>query len=185
MLTSEMQRPRIAAALQALALILAIIGISVCAKTATSVTMTISQLNLSFKAYTFGNTQLVLGLTPYVPLPPIPDMKFNGACPAESNCPSFDPNNPSICLPSQSWSMVIVNQVFASFAIILQAATPIGLFLGKGSRNLYQGLSVCALIFLAVCAATLVQVPLRLIGECASFDLFVNVGFVVGYEVGG
>lgn len=179
-----MQRPRIAAALQALALILAIIGISVCAKTATSLTMTISHLNLSYKAYTFGNTQLVFGLPPNVPLPPapIPDMKFNGACPAESNCPSFDPNNPSICLPSQSWSMVIVNQVFASFAIILQAATPIGLFLGKGSRNLYQGLSVCALIFLAVCAATLVQVPLRLMGECASLDLIV---FVVGYEVGG
>jgi hypothetical protein len=183
-----MQRPRIAAALQALALILAIIGISVCAKTATSVT--ISQLNLSFKPFTFGNTQLAVGWPPNVPPPstPIPDIKFNGACPAESNCPSLngplggDPKNPSICLPSQSWSMVIVNQVFASFAIILQAATPIGLFLGKGSRNLYQGLSVCALIFLAVCAATLVQVPFRFIGECGSF---VNVGVAVSYEGGG
>ncbi len=183
-----MQRPRIAAVLQALALMLGIIGISVCARTATSVT--ISSQSLSFKPFTFGNTQLALGFPPNVPPPPvpIPDIKFQGACPETSNCPSLsgpsggDPNNPSICLPSQSWSMVIVNQVFASFAIILQAATPIGLFLGKGSRNLYQGLSVCALIFLAVCAATLVQVPLRFIGECASF---VNVGVAVGYEGGG
>ena len=181
-LTSEMQRPRIAAVLQALALMLAIIGISVCAKTATSVTVT--ALGLSFKQSTYGNTQLTLGFPPNLPQPlPNPVYKFKGACPEEPKCPNLsDPNDPSICLPSQSWSMVIVNQLFASFAIILQAATPIGLFLGKGSRKLYQGLSVCALIFLAVCAATLVQVPLRFIGECASF---VNVGVAVGYEGGG
>jgi hypothetical protein len=154
-----MQRPQmIAAALQAFALIMAIIGISVCAKTATSVT--ISAQGLSFKQSTYGNTQLTLGFPPGVPPLPNPVYKFKGACPAEPKCPTFDPNDPSLCLPSQSWSMVIVNQLFASFAIILQAATPIGLFLGKGSRKLYQGLSVCALIFLAVCAVTLLQVPL-------------------------
>jgi len=184
---SEMQRPRIiAAALQAFALILAIIGISVCAKTATSVT--ISSQGLSFKQSTYGNTQLVLGLPPNTPTPPtpIPVLKFKGACPAESKCPAILLNlggdDLSICLPSASWSMVIVNQVFASFAIILQAAIPIGLFLGKGSRKLYQGLSVCALIFLVVCAVTLLQVPLLFNSECASF---VNVGVAVSMEGGG
>ena len=131
----------------------------------------------------FGNTQVdFISATAtvngqYYPLPQsLPNVtRINSACPdinGTESCSRQDgpPRGPfsDTCLPSSAWALVVVIQVFASIAIIVQAAIAFALFMAKGSRMIHQILSVIAAVALLISVSSVMNVPARFYSVCLS-----------------
>jgi hypothetical protein len=204
-----MKYPRVAAALVALPMLFAFVGIIICTKTANfiniGITMTlpsIGTININ-EVISFGNMQVQFSQSSVengYPQQSNPAVAINSACPSSSGTESCSSNggltSPSAletCVPSSAWALIIVNQFFASFALIVQAAILFALFRGKGNRMAHQVLSVIAAIALLISVVSVMNVPARLYQVCifpsiqklSSTDP--NFAFSVSYtfDVGG
>ncbi len=157
-----MKSPAPAAALLVLPLIFAVLGVVFSAKNATNFNISASGLSA---VNTFGNRQItaqnpVTGTTL--------TFKIVGPCSGQDQCSqSPDPNDPTaICFPSSVWGLVVVNQLFASVAIFIQAAAIAALYLGRGTRKLHQFLCFLAALCLLISLSTVVSVASRQISLC-------------------
>jgi hypothetical protein len=160
----RMKSPAPAAALLVLPLIFAVLGVVFSANNATNFNLSASGLSA---VYTFGNRQItaqtpVTGTTQ--------TLKIVGPCSGQDQCsqsPPPDPNDPTAsCFPSSVWGLVVVNQVFASVAIFIQAAAIAALYLGRGTRKLHQFLCFLAALCLLISLSTVVSVASRQISLC-------------------
>ena len=155
----------------------------------------------------FGNTQVdFISATAtvngqYYPLPQsLPNVtRINSACPdinGTESCSRQDgppgPGGPPLsdaCFPSSAWALVVVSQVFASIAIIMQAAIAFALFMAKGSRMIHQILSVIAAVALLISVSSVMNVPARFYSVCLSptapqsFTLSASYAFDAGGEL--
>ena len=197
-----MKSPRIAAALVALSLLFALAGIVTSMKNAsilnTSATASSSDAIFSInQIISVGNTQIELismvSNGKELPSPPDAVVGIKSACPDINGTEScFDQIGQTdisqACLPSSAWALVIVSQVFASIAIIVQAAIAFALFMGKGSRMIHQILSVIAAVALIVSVSSVMNVPARFYSVCfISLAQRLGLSFSASYtfDVGG
>jgi hypothetical protein len=149
----------------------------------------IGTLNFN-QVISFGNTQaqavtqsITLNGNP-VPFPQdLPTISIKSACPdinGKESCSNggsaSDPSN--TCVPSSAWALIVVNQLFASVAIIVQVAMAIALYIGKGNRIIHQILNGIAVITLLISVASIMNVPARLYQVCLSptLDNLSNLG---------
>ena len=148
----------------------------------------IGTLNFN-QVISFGNTQaqavtqsITLNGNP-IPGPSpldLPTTSFKSACPdinGKESC--YNGGSASdACVPSSAWALVVVNQLFASVAIIVQVAMTIALYIGKGNRIIHQILNGIAVITLLISVASIMNVPARLYQVCLSpiLDNLDNVG---------
>jgi hypothetical protein len=210
-----MKSPRIAAALVAFSLLFALAGIITSMKKASFLNLKVMgtlfpgvDLNVIY-VVSFGNTQIdfisataTLNGQDY-PLPgpqSLPNVtRINSACPninGTESCSLQDgppgpggPQSSDACLPSSAWALVVVSQVFASIAIIVQAAIAFALFMAKGSRMIHQILSVIAAVALLISVSSVMNVPARFYSVCLSptapqsFTLSASYAFDAGGEL--
>ena len=71
-------------------------------------------------------------------------------------------------MPSSAWALIVVNQLFASVAIVVQAAMIVALCIDKGNRIIHQILNGIAVIALLISVASIMNVPARLYQVCLS-----------------
>ena len=89
-------------------------------------------------------------------------------CQLFSTSCSNGPDSASTCVPSSAWVLIVVNQLFASVAIIVQVAMAIALCIGKGNRFIHQILNGIAVIALLISVVSIMNVPVRLYQVCVS-----------------
>jgi hypothetical protein len=187
--TRRMKSPRIAAALAALPMLFALIGIILAIKKASyiniSLTNSIPQLGTLKinQVVSFGNTQFQVVQMAYtlngnpVPIPnptDLPTISIKSACPNNKGAESCSngggspspPTPDNTCVPSSAWALIVVNQLFASLAIIIQTTIAIALCIGKGSRMIHQILGGIAAIALLISVVAVMNVPARLFQVC-------------------
>jgi hypothetical protein len=151
----------------------------------------------------FGNAQFQLikssttlgGRTEPSPID-TPTVSIKSACPnidGKESCSngggSPSSSNLEICVPSSAWALIVVNQVFVSVAIIVQAAMVVALCFGKGNRMILQVLNGIAIIALLISVACVMNVPARIYTVCygpifqqqfQSADISLSYSFDVG-----
>lgn len=188
-----MKFPRVVAALAALPLLLACIGIILGMKkgcvlyvdqSSDDVFINVTVI-ISF-VVNIGNAQIEIvssQLKNYIDFPIQPYettiTSFKSACPdinGRESCfnggiaPIYP--NPFIpqdqCVPSSAWALVIVNQLFASVAIVVQVLMIVALCIGKGNRVVHQVLNGIGAIALLISVVGIMMVPSRLYQVCAS-----------------
>jgi len=117
----QMKSPDQAAALLALPLIFAVLGVVFCTNNASGYTVSVNGFSASA---TVGNTQISTAQVSVNPGSPT-NLKISGPCPGEDQCVSggAQPDAPAICMPSSAWALIVVNQLFTSVAIILHSRT--------------------------------------------------------------
>jgi hypothetical protein len=78
---------------------------------------------------------------------------------------------------------IVVNQLFASVAIILQAAVTAALCMRRGTQMIHQCVSFVAVICMILSVATVMAVPRRIFDVCvaaispsASVSYYMNLG---------
>ena len=151
-----MKDPEKAAALLVFPLVFAILGIVFSMRNATIV-------NISFGSQTISST---LGNV-YAPAQGPPDsqssgQRIGGACPGEDSCGTGAASD-NACVPSSVWSLIIVNQLFASLAIVLQAAMTAALCVRRGNRGIHQILGAIVVVLLLIAFGAVCGVPVRFI----------------------
>jgi hypothetical protein len=176
-----MKSPQIAAALVAFSLLFALAGIITSMKKASflnfSLSANIAPVVFSLNQITsVGNTQIELvSMTingkEQTPSPDSSVLSIKSACPDINGTETcFGQNGQTdasqACLPSSAWALVVVSQVFASIAIIVQAAIAVALFMGKGSRMIHQIFSVIAAVALIISVSSVMNVPARFYSTC-------------------
>ena len=177
----QMKSPDQAAALLALPLIFAVLGVVFCMNNASGYTVSVNGFSASA---TIGNTQISTAQVSVNPGSPI-NLKISGPCPGEDQCVSggAQPDAPDICMPSSAWALIVVNQLFASVAIILQAAVTAALCMRRGTQMIHQCVSFIALICMILSVATVMAVPRRIFDVCVaaispsvSVSYYMNLG---------
>ena len=204
-----MKSPRAAAALVALPLLLAVLGVILSMKKASFANLSVST-QTPIGAYkidqviNYGNAQFQLikssttlgGRTEPSPID-TPTVSIKSACPNNNGTESCSngggspsSSNPEICVPSSAWALIVVNQVFASVAIIVQAAMVVALCFGKGNRMILQVLNGIAIIALLISVACVMNVPARIYTVCYS-PIFqqqlqsADISLSYSFDVGG
>jgi hypothetical protein len=193
----QMKSPDQAAALLALPLIFAVLGVVFCMNNASGYTVSVNGFSASA---TIGNTQISTAQVSVNPGSQM-NLRISGPCPGEDQCVSggAQPDAPAICMPSSAWALIVVNQLFASVAIILQAAVTAALCvhhlpalcvcntlarcMRRGTQMIHQCVSFIALICLILSVATVMAVPRRIFDVCvaaispsASVSYYMNLG---------
>ena len=177
-----MKDPEKAAALLVFPLIFAILGMVFSIRNATII-------NVSINSQTFtsglGNLYMSTATGPNAPLPL--GVKIVGACPGEDSCVLGSGAAPDkVCVPSSVWSLIIVNQFFASVAIILQAAMAAALCARRGTRVIHQLLGASVIFLLIIAFASLCGVPARFYKVCSTIPSDVNgVSVTYALDFGG
>jgi hypothetical protein len=176
-----MKSPRIAAALLAMPLLCAFIGIIVSMQKASflniNATVMRADIGVSIKVthvVNFGNTQArvvtvsaTLDNGQSLPVPSdFNTSKFNSACPDINGIESCYSPDSNACAPSSAWALIVVNQLFTSFAIVMQVTMVIALYFGKGNRTMHQILNSIAVILLLISVISIMNVPVRLYQVC-------------------
>jgi hypothetical protein len=157
------KHPRIAAALQGLALIFAIVGMGVSSSDAMS-----WRKSDNARAISFGTARITIGDPAYENF-----FQITGACDYKQPCDDFK-SKKSVCVPDQMWSNIVYSQILGSFAIILEAPVPIALFLGWSPRpnaqpNMYRAYQSCAMVafsFLVAASCYLYAQPFNFGVKC-------------------
>ena len=177
----QMKSPDQAAALLALPLIFAVLGVVFCMNNASGYTVSVNGFSASA---TIGNTQISTAQVSVNPGSQM-NLKISGPCPGEDQCVSggAQPDAPAICMPSSAWALIVVNQLFASVAIILQAAVTAALCMRRGTQMIHQCVSFIAVICMILSVATVMAVPRRIFDVCvaaispsASVSYYMNLG---------
>lgn len=177
----QMKSPDQAAALLALPLIFAVLGVVFCMNNASGYTVSVNGFSASA---TIGNTQISTAQVSVNPGSQM-NLRISGPCPGEDQCVSggAQPDAPAICMPSSAWALIVVNQLFASVAIILQAAVTAALCMRRGTQMIHQCVSFIAVICLILSVATVMAVPRRIFDVCvaaispsASVSYYMNLG---------
>jgi hypothetical protein len=187
-----MKFPRVVAAMAALPLLLACIGIILGMKKGCFLRVDQSSDDIFFNttvkisfAVDIGNAQIEIVSQSWnilnFPIQPYETTitSFKSACPdinGRESCfnggiaPIYP--NPFIprdqCVPSSAWALVIVNQLFASVAIVVQVPMIVALCIGKGNRVVHQVLNGIGAIALLISVVAIMMVPSRLYQVCAS-----------------
>ena len=174
-----MKSPRIAAALLAMPLLFAFIGIIVSMQKASFLNINASVMRADIgsikvtQVFNFGNTQarvVTMSATLNGQSLPTPSdfntSKFSSACPDINGIESCYSPDSNACAPSSAWALIVVNQLFTSFAIIMQVAMVIALYFGKGNRTMHQILNSIAVILLLISVISIMNVPVRLYQVC-------------------
>lgn len=182
-----MKSPRIAAALLAMPLLFAFIGIIVSMQKASflNINATVMRADVGSIKITqvvnFGNTQARVVTTSATlngqSLPTPSDFntsKFSSACPDINGIESCYSPDSNACAPSSAWALIVVNQLFTSFAIIMQVAMVVALYFGKGNRTMHQILNSIAVILLLISVISIMNVPVRLYQVCLG-QLFATI----------
>ncbi len=178
-----MKDPEKAAALLVFPLIFAILGMVFSIRNATII-------NVSINSQTFtsglGNLYTSPATAPNAPLPST-GFKISGACPGEDSCvPASDSAPDKVCVPSSVWALIIVNQFFASVAIILQAAMAAALCARRGTRVIHQLLGASVIFLLIIAFGALCGVPARFYKVCSTIPSSVNgVSVTYALDFGG
>jgi hypothetical protein len=175
----RMKSPASAAALLVLPLIFAVLGVVFSAKNATNFNISASGLSV---VSTIGNRQItsqnpVTGTTQ--------TLKIVGPCSGQDQCsqsPPPDPNDPTaVCYPSSVWGLVVVNQLFASVAIFIQAAAIAALYLGRGTRKLHQFMCFLAAVCMLISLSTVASVASRQLAVCSNIPSGVTISFSLDF----
>jgi hypothetical protein len=151
----DFKHSRIAAALQGLALIFAIVGMGVSSSDA----MCWRYKSNNARAISFGTARITMGDPAYENF-----FQITGPCDYAQPCDDFK-SKKFVCVPDQMWSNIVYSQLVGSFAIIFQAPIPIALFLGWSPRpkqimyKVYQTLAFSSLDFLIAAIIWLHTVP--------------------------
>lgn len=171
----QMKSPDQAAALLALPLIFAVLGVVFSMNSASGYTVSVNGFSISANV---GNTQISTAQGSVNPGTSM-TLKISGPCPGEDQCvPQTDVS--AICMPSSAWALIVVNQFFASVAIIMQAAVTAALCMRRGTQMIHQCVSFIAAICMILAVATVMAVPRRLFDVCmaaASQNVSLNVSY--------
>jgi hypothetical protein len=164
-----MKSPDLAAALLALPLIFTVLGVVFSRNYASNYTVSTSGGGQSVSVtVTLGNTQFFSVLPSQSGAPAAVTGIIVGPCPGVDQCqPSSPLDSNSICFPSTAWGLIVVNQFFASVAIILLAAMTGALCLRRGSRMIHQCLTFVAVICMLLAFATVMAIPNRFFSTCS------------------
>jgi hypothetical protein len=168
-----MKDPEKAAALLVFPLVFAILGIVFSIRNATIVNVSVASQTFSS---TLGNLYMT---TAQGPGQQSSSQRISGACSGEDSCGSNAP-----CVPSSVWSLMIVNQLFASVAIVLQAAMTAALCARRGTRGIHQILGAIVVVLLLIAFGAVCGVPVRFFKVCATSSVN-GISFTYALDFGG
>jgi hypothetical protein len=174
-----MKDPEKAAALLVFPLVFAILGIVFSIKNATIVNVSVASQTFSS---TLGNLYSSVAQGPGLPSS---SQRISGACPGEDSCvPGAGAASDAACVPSSVWSLMIVNQFFASVAIVLQAAMTAALCARRGTRGIHQILGAIVVVLLLIAFGAVCGVPVRFVKVCAPSSIN-GISYTYALDFGG